>query len=389
MPTQIISAFLSTGRDNDTDFLNFLKALGTPVIIADTPRAKKRIALTNAIGRPNEKIRNHAKNYGIDVSKIMDNAVEKGVKFFKGYDDAHIIENTITYAYELSPILEQNTHLNTDNIIEYVQYAADQFGYLGRSNSPVVVNVSIVDNLPRDGRQHFVAIDKPFGGASIVMDIPNDNYVDVMVERYSSYRNNDFMSHAVSPVYYVSTGRKTEENSDAILSIGFSPIVKWGNKITEFTEKLNNGKKEEEHIKVVPHILKNNKMWAISANVPDDMLEEYMQLCVDVFGDNIYNADNAPVGLFNSKSKKWRSHVPIFGERNGVLVQAKVMSDVRKATGLDFDSFNVSISPALYNVKNNPGRGNVMWDIEVDFDEEIPGMIFIGYNDFTPLVKSE
>lgn len=55
MPTQIISAFLTTGRDNDTDFLNFLKALGTPVIIADTPRAKKRIALTNAIGRPNEK----------------------------------------------------------------------------------------------------------------------------------------------------------------------------------------------------------------------------------------------------------------------------------------------------------------------------------------------
>lgn len=362
MPSQIISALLSTGgAEKDPQFYSALNTLveSNPEILYSGSVGRKRIPLQFFYRILKDQDSGSSRKNSIDSSVFLEGATARGISGFASKDDSQVFNNSIFYVYDC----------HDDSLVDVLQHYASLVGYVGSSTSAAIMRVYQIESIDDiDAPIHL----KPWSiPPKNIHDYPRvicplPGYVDCMIDRYSSTSNNKYINSFSHEVSYFSQYRVGDSS---VLTLSVHPDDKWQEKCMSFTSLTGS--------RIIPHLLKNGKLFAVTFVDPKDTTPENISDFSDIFGTpNPYDNDMIVYPYFKGHGV-W-SVEGYVGDRNALVAKAKVMSDVRDSTGVGFEHFEVNLSPNHYSPNKRSGYG--CWDVEVVFDDDykdVPGAIVI------------
>lgn len=380
-PTHVVSAFMSTGGAERDEKLRYaLRSLESvpPRILYSGSVGRKRVPVKLGHAMLSDTV-STAKSSGIDVTSWLAGTTQRGVKSFVGKDDAVVFDKSIFYVFDI----EGTTTIgaSTVDIVDVLQHYSGQIGFIGAADSPAVVRVYSVDSVhgldasvtltpweipPRDKR------------LATFVDCPDVDYVDSMVSRYRSKRNNAYSTAGVCAVAYTASAKVGNVET---VTLGFTPVDKWASVCADIADTYG--------VQIIPHVIRDTLLWAItivnpadgdnsgtpdSGNNPNSSVDSSDTLStttlssiMDYF-DDVYMVDNVRLlEPYCTTGFEW-VYEGFVGNVNNVLARASIMADVRDCTGAGFEDFEVVLSPAHYSPHRISGRG--CWDVKVVFDRE-------------------
>lgn len=358
-PTQVVSAFMSTGGAERDEKLRYaLRSLEgvPPRILYSGSVGRKRVPVKLGYAMLSDTV-STAKSSGIDVTSWLAGTTQRGVKSFVGKDDAAVFDKSIFYVFDI----EDTTTIgaSTVDIVDVLQHYSGQIGFVGSADSPAVVRVYSVDSVhgldasvtltpwevpPRDKR------------LATFVDCPDVDYVDSMVSRYRSKRNNAYSTSGVCTVAYTASAKVGNVET---MTFGFTPVDKWASVCADIADTYG--------VQIIPHVIRERSMWAMTIVNASHMTADVMSEIMARF-DGVHMVDNVHMlEPYCATGAVW-SMEGFVGNVNALLARASIMADVRDCTGVGFEDFEVVLSPAHYSPHRISGQG--CWDVKVVFDRE-------------------
>lgn len=422
-PTQVLCSFLSTGQDDNEDFISALDSLShtTPTIVCGyTPdkTGRQRVSTIGEIGRYREGV-STTNREGASPSTFL-NGVNgyTGIKAFSTSDDRYIIPGDVYYVYDM----EDDEESIVNSLSPYVGMICS----VGKNIGSALFDIAVIDSPHKDPLHAAYEMSQKHGSTPedgnfsiytpwkvaptnfdmsrrLVLDTPGEGYISEMIQRYY----NLVQHHPINVInttytYCVSSG------SDKSFTLGFSPQENWDasmkNIIARCKEKNPQGFNDSTTY-FIPHLLydksvKEGKsyrnprykdplysvtMVTQSSSNTEDLFMDFMLSCIEECGDNIYqneSIDNTSV-TFSKESTSWKTVLPYQGHKSSLATQLSIMGYVKKSTGLDFDDFAVSLSPCLYAGYED------YWNVHIDFSAPQTHKVSISqYNHLIPVDSS-
>lgn len=417
-PTQVLCSFLSTGNDDNEDFISALDKLSShaPTIVCGyTPKktGRQRVSTVGEIGKFRQGVSDTNK-MGVSPSTFLSGVHGyTGIKYFSASDDRYTIPGDVFYVYDVDKEDE-------DTIVESLAPFVGFISSVGKTSSAVfdITTVNTNDALlsaytvsqeygstPEDGN---FAIYTPWKvtpqsfdkSQRLVLDTPDKGYISEMIDRYY----NPINSHPVN-VKNTTYTHYTSSGDSKRFTLGFSPQKSWDESMRNIISRCKGKNPQGFNDKTtyfIPHLLydravKEGKsyrdphygdplysvtMVTTCKEREEELFMDFMMACIEECGENIYQNDS----IDNAEPKthaeytSWKTTLPYKGYKSSLLTQLSIMGYIKKSTGLDFDDFTVSLFPHLYSDYED------FWDVYVDFSTPQSQKVSISqYNHLVPV----